>query len=112
VFWAINIGLALVVLLSVLPVGLLQIQARVERGTWYARSPEFLQTDTVQTLRWLRIIGDSLFAFGGLSFGWFVLGLKTGRSLSKPEDPSPVAATESQTVGPTGSEAVRAGIGR
>jgi nitric oxide reductase subunit B len=93
-FWAINIGLALMVLLSVLPVGLLQVQASVERGMWYARSPEFLQTDTMQTLRWLRIIGDTLFAFGGLSFGWFVLGLKTGWSLAAPESDQPAVTTE------------------
>jgi nitric oxide reductase subunit B len=62
----INIGLALAVLLCVRPVGLLQVQASVERGMWYARSPGFVQTDTIQTLRWLRVIGDRLFAFGGL----------------------------------------------
>jgi len=44
-FWAINIGLALMVLISVLPVGLMQTWASVEHGMWYARSAEFLQTD-------------------------------------------------------------------
>ena len=43
-FWSINIGLALMVLLSLLPVGLLQTWASVEKGTWYARSAEFMQT--------------------------------------------------------------------
>ena len=43
-FWSINIGLALMVLLSMLPVGLMQAWASVEYGTWYARSAEFLQT--------------------------------------------------------------------
>jgi len=36
-FWSINIGLALMVLLSLLPVGLLQAMASVEHGMWYAR---------------------------------------------------------------------------
>jgi hypothetical protein len=36
-FWAINWGLALMVLLSVLPVGLLQAWASLEYGMWYAR---------------------------------------------------------------------------
>jgi nitric oxide reductase subunit B len=45
-FWAINIGLFLMVTLSLLPVGLLQTWASVEHGYWYARSPEFLQTGT------------------------------------------------------------------
>jgi nitric oxide reductase subunit B len=43
-FWAINGGLMAMVLLSLLPVGLLQTWASVEHGYWYARSPEFLQT--------------------------------------------------------------------
>jgi nitric oxide reductase subunit B len=81
-FWAINIGLALMVLISVLPVGLLQTWASVEHGMWYARSAEFLQTPLMDRLRWLRVIGDSIFALGVLSLGWFVLGLKTGWSLA------------------------------
>jgi nitric oxide reductase subunit B len=81
-FWAINIGLALMVLISVLPVGLLQTWASVEHGTWYARSAEFLQTPLMNRLRWLRVVGDSTFALGVLSLGWFVLGLKTGWSLA------------------------------
>ncbi len=80
-FWAINIGLALMVLLSLLPVGLLQTWASVERGMWYARSAEFMQTPIMDTLRWMRVVGDTLFATGVLALGWFVLGLKTGWSV-------------------------------
>jgi nitric oxide reductase subunit B len=79
-FWAINIGLALMSLLSLLPVGLLQTWASVEHGMWYARSAEFLKTDTVQTFVWLRTIGDTIFGVGALALGWFILGLKTGWS--------------------------------
>jgi nitric oxide reductase subunit B len=82
-FWAINIGLALMILLSLLPVGLLQTWASVEHGMWYARSAEFMQTPTMNTLRWLRVVGDSIFALGAISLGWFVLGLKTGWSLDR-----------------------------
>ena len=42
-FWAINIGLAAMVLISVLPVGLAQTVASVQEGLWYARSAEFMQ---------------------------------------------------------------------
>ncbi len=82
-FWSINIGLALMVLLSMLPVGLMQAWASVEYGTWYARSAEFLQTPTLTRLRWMRMFGDTLFAFGALVLGWFVLGLVTGHSFDK-----------------------------
>ena len=34
----------------------------------------------MNTLRWLRVIGDTIFALGALGLGWFVLGLKTGWS--------------------------------
>ncbi len=80
-FWAINLGLAAMVLISVLPVGLAQTMASVRDGLWYARSAEFLQQDYLQTLRWLRVIGDTIFAVGTLALAWFVIGLKTGWSL-------------------------------
>ncbi len=81
-FWAINIGLAAMVLISVLPRGLMQTWASVETGFWYARSAEFLGTPAMHTLRWLRVIGDTIFAAGVLSLAWFVAGLKFGWSLT------------------------------
>jgi nitric oxide reductase subunit B len=85
-FWSINIGLALMVLISVLPIGLMQTWASVEHGLWYARSMEFMQTPTMEVLRWLRVIGDTIFAAGALALGWFVIGLKTGWSLQQQTD--------------------------
>jgi nitric oxide reductase subunit B len=70
-------------LLSVLPVGLLQARASLEYGTWYARSSEFLQTGLINDLRWLRVIGDSIFAFGAVVLGWFMLGLVVGYSYDR-----------------------------
>jgi nitric oxide reductase subunit B len=34
----------------------------------------------MQTLRWMRVPGDILFAIGAAFFAWFVLGLLTGHS--------------------------------
>jgi nitric oxide reductase subunit B len=82
-FWAINVGLALMVLLSMLPIGLMQAWASVEYGTWYARSAEFLHSGGMNQLRWMRMLGDSIFALGALVLGWFVLGLVTGHSYDK-----------------------------
>jgi nitric oxide reductase subunit B len=79
-FWLINGGLVAMVLLSLLPIGLMQAWAAVEHGTWYARSAEFLQTGLMNTLRWARVLGDTMFATGALILGWFVFGLWTGRS--------------------------------
>jgi nitric oxide reductase subunit B len=82
-FWSINIGLALMVLISILPVGLAQTLASVKYGMWYARSADFLQTPTMEVLRWLRVIGDTVFAVGTIALTWFVIGLKTGWSVDK-----------------------------
>jgi nitric oxide reductase subunit B len=79
-FWCLNLGLTFMVILSMLPVGLLQAWASIERGTWYARSAEFMQSGSMQTLRWMRVPGDILFAIGAAFFAWFVLGLLTGHS--------------------------------
>ncbi len=82
-FWSINIGLLLMVLISLLPVGLMQTIASIEHGMWYARSAEFMQDPMMNTFRWLRVIGDTVFAAGTLALGWFVIGLKTGWSVEK-----------------------------
>lgn len=66
-FWSINIGLAAMVLISVLPVGLAQTVASVEHGLWYARSAEFMQQPYILTFKWLRVIGDTIFAIGSLT---------------------------------------------
>lgn len=78
-FWSINIGLLLMVLLSVLPIGLLQTVASVNEGMWYARSAEFMQQPDISTLKWLRVIGDTIFAIGLVAFVWFVFTLKYSR---------------------------------
>lgn len=83
-FWSINVGLALMVLISLLPIGLMQTWASVEYGTWYARSAEFLQTGIMDKLRWMRMIGDTVFAAGVIMLGYFILGLITGHSFDKP----------------------------
>jgi nitric oxide reductase subunit B len=87
-FWFLNLGLVFMVILSMLPVGLLQAWASIQQGTWYARSADFMQSGQMQTLRWMRVPGDILFATGALLFAWFILGLLTGHSYEdvKPSD--------------------------
>jgi len=75
-FWSMNGGLLAMCLLSLLPVGLMQTWASVNQGYWYARSTEFLGTSTMQTLRWLRVPGDTLFAAGAVGLVWFVASLR------------------------------------
>lgn len=63
--------------------GVLQTIASIKHGMWYARSNEFLQSPAMETLRWLRIVGDTIFALGTIALAWFVVGLKTGWSINK-----------------------------
>ncbi|MBX3243275.1 MAG: nitric-oxide reductase large subunit [Acidobacteria bacterium] len=79
-FWTINIGMLLEILLSLLPIGLLQTYQSVSVGYWSARSPEFMQTDLMEFLRWMRLFGDTIFAAGAIIFVWFAVKLMlTGR---------------------------------
>jgi nitric oxide reductase subunit B len=80
-FWSINAGLMLMVLISILPVGVLQTIASIKHGMWYARSYEFMQSSSLQTLRWMRIFGDIIFSVGAVALALFVMGLKTGWSI-------------------------------
>lgn len=78
-FWSINIGLMLMLLLSLLPMGILQAVASVNKGMWYARSAEFAQQPGISTIKWLRVFGDTIFALGLFAFVWFVFSLDKKR---------------------------------
>ena len=80
-FWSLNLGLLLMALMSLLPIGIWQAIASIEHGMWYARSAELMQDPTMITLKWMRTFGDVLFAVGIVSFAWFVfqLTLRKGR---------------------------------
>jgi nitric oxide reductase subunit B len=48
-----------------------------------------MQNPTFDLIRWLRVVGDTVFALGALGLGWFVVGLKTGHSVKETVDLSP-----------------------
>lgn len=72
-FWWLNIGLALMLFTSLLPVGILQMIASASKGFWYARSEAFMQSEALKTLRWIRTIGDVVFIVGALAVAWQVV---------------------------------------
>ncbi|MFQ3229517.1 nitric-oxide reductase large subunit [Reinekea sp.] len=72
-FWWLNGGLALMLFTSLLPVGIIQLVASASEGLWYARSESFMQTDLLQTLRWIRTFGDVVFIVGALAVSWQVV---------------------------------------
>lgn len=71
-FWWMNIGLALMLFTSLLPVGIIQVVASASEGLWYARSESFMQSDLLVTLRWVRTFGDVVFIVGALAVSWQV----------------------------------------
>jgi len=82
-FWAINLGLICMIVLSLLPIGLMQTKASVETGYWFARSPEFLHSGIMNALHWMRIPGDTIFSLGAVALVIFIIGLFTGWSFDK-----------------------------
>jgi nitric oxide reductase subunit B len=71
-FWSLNIGLAMMTFLSLLPQGILQTYASIEHGYAYARSAEFIHSPIMQALVWARVPGDVVFSAGVFAFCWFV----------------------------------------
>jgi len=72
-FWCLNIGLAMMVFLSLLPQGLWQAYAAFTRDYAYARSAEVIQGPVMQALVWARVPGDVVFSVGVFAFAAFVV---------------------------------------
>jgi nitric oxide reductase subunit B len=65
-FWGLNIGLLLMVVLNLLPIGGLQIYDAFANGYWHARDAAFFQRPIVRVFEWLRLPGDVLFIVAGI----------------------------------------------
>ena len=74
-FWSLNIGLGMMVFMSLVPAGIYQAAASISKGMWYARSPEIIHSPFMETLVWLRVPGDIVFAIGTLFLAWFAVRL-------------------------------------
>jgi nitric oxide reductase subunit B len=74
-FWGLNIGLAMMVFMSLLPAGIYQAHASITEGLWFARSPEIVHSKVMETLVWLRVPGDIVFALGAAFLGIYALKL-------------------------------------
>lgn len=93
-FVAMNLGLGLMAVLCLLPLGVLQVRAAIDHGYAYARSAEFMQQPIVETLIWMRVPGDILFAVGAIMVTLFVASLWIGarkRTETRPVTTAPSA---------------------
>lgn len=64
-FWGTNIGLAMMILMSLFPSGVLQIRDVIEHGYWHARSVEYMSLPRSRMIEWLRLPGDLVFIVFG-----------------------------------------------
>ncbi len=71
-FWCFNIGLGLMAVLTLLPLGVLQLEAVLENSYAYARSAEFMNRPLIHLLVWMRMPGDLVFAAGAVLLAGFV----------------------------------------
>ncbi|MGV8943002.1 nitric-oxide reductase large subunit [Thermomonas sp.] len=66
-FWGTNIGLAMMVVFSLFPSGVLQVWDVVQNGYWHARSIDYMNLPRSHMLEWMRMPGDVVFiVFGAL----------------------------------------------
>lgn len=84
-FWTLNIGLAMMVFMALIPAGIYQAWASVSEGLWYARSAEFIHNPIMEGLVWLRVPGDIVFAVGICYLAWFAFRLVKGKKTDAPE---------------------------
>ena len=83
VFWLFNGGLALMVFGSLLPQGIVQALISFDQGYWHARTPELLHSPLMETLVWLRVPGDIVFALGALLLLIFLIRIEVGLRTSR-----------------------------
>jgi nitric oxide reductase subunit B len=94
-FWGLNIGLAMMLVLSLFPSGVLQMNDVIQNGYWHARSVAYTSGTLPRLLEWLRLPGDLVFIVLGaapiaLAMCLGYLALWTRRDVARA--PRPVSA--------------------
>jgi nitric oxide reductase subunit B len=64
-FWGTNIGLAMMLVMSLFPSGVLQMWDVMEHGYWHARSMTYTGMERSHLIEWLRLPGDLVFIIFG-----------------------------------------------
>jgi nitric oxide reductase subunit B len=65
-FWGLNVGLLLMVVITLFPGGILQMVDALNNGYWHARSQEFLSGPVIKFIEWIRIVPDLTFTIAGV----------------------------------------------
>jgi nitric oxide reductase subunit B len=102
-FWGLNIGLMGMIVITLVPIGVMQAVESFNNGFWSARSMEFYQQPLVHTLLWLRMGPDTVFIALGVVpivaaavYGFFHLKplrepVAVSAAIERTEDREPVA---------------------
>lgn len=72
-FWALNIGIVLMMFMALFPAGIYQLMEVLGHGFWYARSQAVVAGDTFRMFVYLRSIGAAVFVVGVAMISWFVV---------------------------------------
>lgn len=64
-FWGTNVGLAMMITMSLFPSGVLQVWDVVQHGYWHARSLDYIGSERSHMIEWLRLPGDLVFILFG-----------------------------------------------
>ena len=72
-----------------------QAAASISKGMWYARSPEIVHSHVMETLVWLRVPGDIVFAAGALLLAVYALKLLR-RPAAEHVEPVPLNAAKAK----------------
>jgi nitric oxide reductase subunit B len=70
-FWGVNIGLLLMIFMSLFPSGVLQVWDVMEHGYWHARGFDYLSSHRSRLIEWMRMPGDLVM----IAFGAFPLAI-------------------------------------
>ena len=99
-FWCLNIGLAMMVFLSLFPQGLVQAWTSFTQDYVSARSAEMIHSPLMQALVWARVPGDLVFTVGAVAFAVFVFqALRASRQTSRRGTLEPI----SEGIAPAGA---------
>ncbi len=73
-FWWLNLGLVLMLIMDLFPVGVHQLWTVMDEGYAFARSQDYIHGEMFQRFTWLRGFGVAAFTFGGvLPLVWFMV---------------------------------------
>ncbi|MEY2115437.1 MULTISPECIES: nitric-oxide reductase large subunit [Rhodanobacter] len=64
-FWGTNIGLAMMVVFSLFPSGVLQVWDVIQHGYWHARAFDYIGSPRSHLIEWMRLPGDLVFIIFG-----------------------------------------------